>query len=254
MRVLLVEGDNNTARDVKLLLEIEEYICDATNNSEDALEIAKLDDYDIIILDLLTLLSRDTYAVLQEFCRIGAHTSVLVLSGLPGGADPAIKCLNIGADDYMTKPFDKGELVARIQAIVRRSWGHSHPTIEAGKLSVNMLRRTVIANGVFVHLPSKEYSIVELLCLRRGRIVNKETILSHLYGEVDVPDIKIVDVFICKLRKKIETVTGGDPCIETTWGRGYIVADPEAKVQTDGPTRFDHSTKTTRKKKTVLSA
>ncbi|MCC7037409.1 MAG: response regulator transcription factor, partial [Alphaproteobacteria bacterium] len=135
--------------------------------------------------------------------------------------------LGFGADDYLTKPFDKRELMARIQAIVRRSKGHAQSVIKTGPITVNLDARTVEVDSKQLHLTSKEYGIIELLSLRKGSTLTKEMFLNHLYGGMDEPEVKIIDVFICKLRKKIEKITPeGGSCIETVWGRGYVLRDP----------------------------
>ena len=154
-------------------------------------------------------------------------TPILILSGMAEPDDKA-KGLGFGADDYMTKPFDKRELVARIHAIVRRSKGHAQSIIRTGKLSVNLDTRTVEVEGQRLHLTGKEYAMLELLSLRKGTTLTKEMFLNHLYGGMDEPELKIIDVFICKLRKKLASATGGDHYIETVWGRGYVLRDPPA--------------------------
>jgi two-component system cell cycle response regulator CtrA len=140
--------------------------------------------------------------------------------------DDKIKGLSVGADDYLTKPFDKRELIARIQAIVRRSQGHSDSVIKTGKLAVNLDTRAVKIEGQPLHLTGKEYGILELLSLRKGTTLTKEMFLNHLYGGRDEPELKIIDVFVCKLRKKLTAATGGENYIETVWGRGYVLRDP----------------------------
>ena len=225
MRVLLVEDDSAMAQSIETMLRSENYICDTTDMGEDGLEIGKLYDYDIIILDLM-LPDIDGYEVLRRMRAAKIQTPILILSGL-SGLDEKIKGLGFGADDYLTKPFDKRELVARIQAIVRRSKGHSDSVITTGKLSVNLDARTVEVDGQPLHLTGKEYGILELLSLRKGTTLTKEMFLNHLYGGMDEPELKIIDVFVCKLRKKLANATGGESYIETVWGRGYMLRDPD---------------------------
>ncbi len=224
MRVLLVEDDTSTAKSIELMLKSEGYIVDTTDLGEDGLEIGKIYDYDIIILDLM-LPDMDGYDVLKALRDSKVETPILILSGLTE-LDNKIKGLGYGADDYLTKPFDKRELIARIQAIVRRSQGHSQSIIETGKVKVNLDTRTVEVAGQPLHLTGKEYGIIELLSLRKGTTLTKEMFLNHLYGGMDEPEVKIIDVFICKLRKKLEDAAGGDNYIETVWGRGYVLRDP----------------------------
>ena len=224
MRVLLVEDDAATAQSIEMMLRSESYICDTTDMGEDGLEIGKLYDYDIIVLDLM-LPDIDGYEVLRRLRAARVKTPILILSGLTG-LDEKIKGLGFGADDYLTKPFDKRELIARIQAIVRRSKGHSDSVIRTGKLTVNLDARTVEVDSQPIHLTGKEYGILELLSLRKGTTLTKEMFLNHLYGGIDEPELKIIDVFVCKLRKKLASATGGQSYIETVWGRGYVLRDP----------------------------
>ncbi len=225
MRVLIVEDDPMTSKSLELVLRAEGMVVDATSMGEDGLEIGKLYDYDIILLDLL-LPDMDGYEVLRRLRASKIETPVLILSGL-SEADKKVKGLGFGADDYLTKPFDRAELVARIQAIVRRSKGHAQSVIRTGRLSVNLDKRNVEVDSDPLHLTGKEYGILELLSLRKGQTLTKEQFLNHLYGGIDEPELKIIDVFICKLRKKLSTATGGTNYIETVWGRGYVLRDPE---------------------------
>jgi two-component system cell cycle response regulator CtrA len=232
MRVLLVEDDSATAQSIEMMLRSESYVCDTTDMGEDGLEIGKLYDYDIIVLDLM-LPDIDGYEVLRRLRAARVQTPILILSGL-SGLDDKIKGLGVGADDYLTKPFDKRELIARIQAIVRRSKGHPDSIIQTGKLKVNLDARTVEVDGQPLHLTGKEYGILELLSLRKGTTLTKEMFLNHLYGGMDEPELKIIDVFVCKLRKKLSSATGGENYIETVWGRGYVLRDP-APVEDEKP-------------------
>jgi len=224
MRILLVEDDPATAESVTLMLQSADMVVDATDLGEDGLEIGKLYDYDLIILDLM-LPDMDGLEVLRRLRNARVHTPVLILSGL-AESDMKVKGLGIGADDYLTKPFNKDELLARIQAIVRRSKGHSASVIRTGRLSVNLDAHTVDVDGRPVHLTGKEYGILELLSLRKGTTLTKDMFLNHLYGGMDEPELKIIDVFICKLRKKLAAATDGANYIETVWGRGYVLRDP----------------------------
>ena len=230
MRVLLVEDDSATAASIEMMLRAEGFICDTTDLGEDGLEIGKLYDYDIIILDLM-LPDIDGYEVLRRLRAARVRTPILILSGL-AELDHKLKGLGFGADDFLTKPFDRRELIARIQAIVRRAKGHSESMIRTGKLTVNLDSRTVEVEGQPLHLTGKEYGILELLSLRKGTTLTKEMFLNHLYGGMDEPELKIIDVFVCKLRKKLSTATKGDNYIETVWGRGYVLRDPPAESAT----------------------
>ena len=230
MRVLLIEDDQSTAKSIELMLKSEGYVVDMTDMGEDGLEIGKLYEYDIIILDLM-LPDLDGYEVLKRLRAAKIETPILILSGL-SELDSKLKGLGFGADDYLTKPFDKRELMARLHAIVRRSKGHAQSIITTGPIMVNLDARTVEIDGKQLHLTSKEYGIIELLSLRKGSTLTKEMFLNHLYGGMDEPEVKIIDVFICKLRKKIEKMSGDSGnCIETVWGRGYVLRDPAESAQ-----------------------
>jgi len=230
MRVLLVEDDTATARSIELMLRSGGFVVDTSELGEDGIEVGKLYDYDIILLDLM-LPDIDGYEVLRRLRAQKVKTPILILSGL-SEMDNKIKGLGFGADDYLTKPFDRRELIARIQAIVRRSKGHAASVLKTGRLVVDLGAHTVEIDGQPVHLTSKEYGIIELLSLRRGTTLTKEMFLNHLYGGMDEPEPKIIDVFICKLRKKIAKVAAGDNFIETVWGRGYVLRDPaDAKAK-----------------------
>src|SRR5207247_499361 len=180
----------------------------------------------------LDLPARAGYDVLKQLRVSKIKTPILILSGLAGIEDK-VKGLGVGADDYMTKPFHKEELVARIHAIVRRSKGHAQSVIETGDLVVNLDAKTVEVGGARVHVTRKEYQMLELLSLRKGTTLTKDMFLNHLYGGMDEPEIKIIDVFVCKLRKKLASASNGKDYIETVWGRGYALREPtedEARI------------------------
>ena len=229
MRVLLVEDDSATARSIELMLRSSGFVVDTSEFGEDGIEVGKLYDYDIILLDLM-LPDIDGYEVLRRLRAQKVTTPILILSGL-SEMDNKIKGLGFGADDYLTKPFDRRELIARIQAIVRRSKGHAQPKVTVGRLTVNLEARTAEVDNHPLHLTGKEYGILELLALRKGTTLTKEQILNHLYGGMDEPELKIIDVFICKLRKKLATAIGGESYIETVWGRGYVLRETDEAEQ-----------------------
>ncbi len=225
MRVLLVEDDPNTSRSIEMMLSQAKFNVYATSLGEEGIDLAKLYDYDLIILDL-GLPDMNGHDVLRQLRNARIETPILILSGADD-TENKIKGFGVGADDYMTKPFHREELVARIYAIIRRSKGHAQSIIRFGAVEVNLDAKSVEVDGKPVNLTGKEYELLELLSLRKGMTVTKDMILNHLYGGMDEPEVKIIDVFICKLRKKLAKATGGKNCIETVWGRGYALRDPD---------------------------
>jgi two-component system, cell cycle response regulator CtrA len=231
MRVLLIEDDSATAQTIELMLRAESFNIHTTDLGEEGIDVGRIYDYDIILLDL-NLPDMSGFEVLRSLRVSKVKTPVLILTGLAGIEDK-VRGLGFGADDYMTKPFHKDELVARIQAIVRRSKGHAQSVIECGDLVVNLDTKMAQINGTTLHLTAKEYQILELLSLRMGMTQTKDMVLNHLYGGMDEPEMKIIDVFICKLRRKLSDASGGKDYIETIWGRGYVMREQgqaEAKI------------------------
>ncbi len=225
MRVLLIEDDRAVARSIEMMLRSEGLNVYSTDLGEEGLDLGKLYDYDLILLDL-NLPDMSGMDVLRNL-RLGKiDTPVMILSG-SSEIDTKVRSFGGGADDYMTKPFNKEELVARIHAVVRRSKGHAQSVIRTGDIEVNLDGKTVEARGARVHLTGKEYQMLELLSLRKGTTLTKEMFLNHLYGGMDEPELKIIDVFICKLRKKLKSAAGDHYIIETVWGRGYVLRDPQ---------------------------
>ena len=229
MRILLVEDDPTTSRSIELMLTHANLNVYCTDLGEDGIDLAKLYDYDLILLDL-NLPDMSGHEVLRQLRLAKVETPILILSG-SDDTENKIKGFGFGADDYLTKPFHREELVARIHAIIRRSKGHSHSVIRTGDITVNLDAKTVDVEGQSVHLTGKEYQMLELLSLRKGTTLTKEMFLNHLYGGMDEPELKIIDVFICKLRKKLAEATGGQNYIETVWGRGYVLRDPSPTGQ-----------------------
>jgi two-component system cell cycle response regulator CtrA len=225
MRVLLIEDDSSIAQSIELILKSESFNVYTTDLGEEGVDLGRLYDYDIILLDL-NLPDMSGFEVLRSLRISKVRTPILILSGL-ASIEHKVKGLGFGADDYMTKPFHKTELIARVHAIVRRSQGHAQSVVQTGDLSVNVDAKTVHINQVGVNLTGKEYQMLELLSLRRGTTITKEMFLGQLYGGMDEPEIKIIDVFICKLRKKLAVASGGKDYIETVWGRGYLLREPQ---------------------------
>jgi two-component system, cell cycle response regulator CtrA len=224
MRVLLIEDDRSIAQSIELMLKSESFNFYATDLGEEGIDLGKLYDYDIILLDL-NLPDMSGFEVLRSLRLSRVNTPILILSGVAGTEDK-VKGLGYGADDYLTKPFHETELIARIHAIVRRSRGHAQCVVQIGDLTVNVDAKTVHIDKVRVHLTAKEYQMLELLSLRRGTTITKEMFLSQLYGGMDEPEIKIIDVFMCKVRKKLAAASNGKDYIETVWGRGYLLREP----------------------------
>ena len=225
MRALVVEDDATAWQGVELTLRSAPIIADRTDLGEEALDLSRRYDYDIILLDL-KLPDMPGADVIRRLRAGRIETPVMVLSG-SSRPETKTEALRLGADDFLSKPFDRTELLARMQAIVRRCRGFSNAVLRAGSLELNLGSREVTFHGRSVSLTGKEFAILELMVLREGSIISKEAFLNHLYGGMDEPELKIIDVFICKLRKKLALAGAGD-VIGTVWGRGYVVREQTA--------------------------
>ncbi|MDA7460598.1 response regulator transcription factor [Planktomarina temperata] len=225
MRILLIEDDPATSKSIELMLGHANFNVYTTDLGEEGIDLAKLYDYDLILLDLV-LPDINGHDVLRQLRVARIDTPILILSG-ETDTENKMRGFGSGADDYLTKPFHREELIARIHAIIRRSKGHSQSIIKTGDIEVNLDGKTVEVRGNTVHLTGKEYQMLELLSLRKGTTLTKEMFLNHLYGGMDEPELKIIDVFICKLRKKLSEATGRENHIETVWGRGYVLRNPK---------------------------
>ena len=225
MRILLIEDDPATSKSIELMLGHANFNVYTTDLGEEGIDLAKLYDYDLILLDLV-LPDINGHDVLRQLRVARIDTPILILSG-ETDTENKMRGFGSGADDYLTKPFHREELIARIHAIIRRSKGHSQSIIKTGDIEVNLDGKTVEVRGNTVHLTGKEYQMLELLSLRKGTTLTKEMFLNHLYGGMDEPELKIIDVFICKLRKKLSEATGSENHIETVWARGYVLRDPK---------------------------
>ncbi len=224
MRILLLENKFTSSRTIYSALTKASFSVDMVQCDQEVIELLRNYDYGLAILYLQhpDIHGYDTLSTLRS---LKLATPVIVISPV-NNPEVKTKAFAAGADDYLTAPFDPTELTARIQAILRRAHGYAHPIAHIGDLTVNLNSHAVMVNNQPVHLTGKEFAILELLVLRKGIAQTKETFLNHLYGGRDEPDIKIIDVFICKLRKKLQAAGVGN-LISTVWGRGYILNDPQ---------------------------
>ena len=222
MRILVIE-DRSAALTTLLSVTLNAH---TTCSGEEGLELGKLYEFDIILLDH-SLPDITGFEVLRRLRLSRVTTPVLMLSDASGVQDK-VRAFNLGADDYVTRPFHPAELLARIHAVVRRSQGHSHSVVHVGKIAVDLNTKTVSIAGTPLFLTAKEYAVLELLALRRGATLTKEVFLNHLYGGMEEPEVKIINVYIYKLRKKLSQACDGDEYIGTVRGRGYFLAAPEA--------------------------
>jgi two-component system cell cycle response regulator CtrA len=222
MRILLVEPDADVRYAFEQWCRVEKLVVYTTDNGEEAIDLGKLYDFDAIVLEL-NLADMSGYEVLRTLRVAKVQTPVIVCSGLSGVED-IVRALGFGADAYLTKPAHKDLLVANIHAVVRRSRGIPTNTVTIGNLVIDIGTKRAQVAGDPMHLTAKEYAVLELLALRQGLIVTKEMFLNHLYGGMDEPELKIIDVFICKLRHKLRQ-HGADELVQTVWGRGYTLAE-----------------------------
>ncbi len=223
MRLLVVEDEAEVSQRIEAACAADGLNCHVAETGAEALEMTQIYDYAAIILDIL-LPDICGFDIVSRLRAVNDNTPILMLSGMTAVEDK-VKSLTMGADDYVTKPFSKSELLARVYAIIRRASGHSSSVIKIGPMEIDIKQRKVLIYGTELVLTSKEYSVLELLAMKRGSILAKETFLNHIYGGMDEPELKIVDVFICKLRKKIAQLAGDSNLIETVWGRGYLIRE-----------------------------
>ena len=223
MHVLVIEDDRIVNQNIVILLRREGIIAESVYSGREGLELLKLYEYDLVILDLM-LPDIPGSDILKQLRQRNDATPVLILSGI-NMATKKVECFSVGADDYMTKPYDRSELVARVKAIVRRSRGLADNVIKVGRMTINLSTKKVFIDETLLPLTAKEYALVELLALKKGGTVSKESFLSQIYGGMDEPEIKIIDVFLCKIRQKIKKITGNETYIHTVWGRGYSLEE-----------------------------
>jgi len=227
MRAVLIEDDGPAANSIALMLRAEAIECDIAGLGEDGIALAASKSYDLILLDL-SLPDIGGFEVLKRLRSANVNTPVVVLTG-NAQREAMVEALRLGADDYLSKPFHYAELCARMRAVVRRAGTPENVRLTIGKLTLDLGSKMVFANGAKIVLTVKEYEMFETLMLRKGSALSKEVLLDRLYGGIDEPEQKIIDVFVCKLRKKLTAATG-EQYIKTVWGRGYEICDPEIKL------------------------
>ena len=228
MHILVIEDTPAAAKSIELRLIQDGHNVAVTNEGEEGVELARTYDYDVILLDL-DLPDMTGVEALREM-RLGKVASPVIVITATNDVDTKVLALAAGADDYLTKPFHKAELAARINAVVRRSRGHGESIIRTGEIALNLNTRTAEVAGSPIHLTPSEYKILELLSLRKNTLLTKEMCLNHLYNGLREPEVKIIDVFICKLRKKLGQTLEGANQIETVWGGGYMLRDTPHKI------------------------
>lgn len=221
MRILLIEDDQSLGKVLSLALGEHGMTVDHVVSGEEALEMIALYEYQTVVLDL-GLPDIQGEKVLSHLRSNRQQVPVLVMSARED-LESRLFCLNGGADDFLVKPFDTNEIIARIKALVRRANGHAQSSFQVGEITVDLSKCDVTAKSGNLEITNKEYKILEILCLRHGGVVSKDNLLNHLYDGMDDPDAKIIDVFMCNLRKKFKNAGIQAPIIETLWGRGYRI-------------------------------
>lgn len=225
MRALLAKADVSVAEGILRTIKTAGIIVDYTSCGEGAVEMIRHHDYDVLLLGI-ELFDLNETDVVRKIRNSGQTIPIIMLAG-EASTQATVLAFNAGADDVVREPIDQEEIILRIKAIVRRSKSYVSSNIHVGSLSLNVKSRQASVDGHVVGLTDKEFSILELLVMRKGVVLTKDAFLNHLYGGIDEPEGKIVDVFICKLRKKLKAA-GADNLIETVWARGYMLRQLDA--------------------------
>lgn len=226
MRILLVEDETRMAQAIKRGLRNAAYAVDVARDGEDALYQASINDYDAVILDVM-LPKRNGFEVCRELRAQGSHIPVLMLTARDAVED-RIGGLDTGADDYLTKPFEFGELLARLRALLRRGQELLPTIIEVGDLEIDTRGQRARRNGQPIELTAKEYTLLEYLARNAGKVVGREEISEHVWDDTFDPFSKLIEVYINRLRRKVDEPFGS-PLIHTRRGAGYELRVPSDK-------------------------
>jgi two-component system copper resistance phosphate regulon response regulator CusR len=229
MRVLLVEDDSGIAHFVAKGLREQSYAVDVSANGEEALYQVAINTYDLVILDVM-IPAPNGFAVCKELRRTGHRMPVLMLTARDAVED-RVEGLDCGADDYLTKPFEFRELLARLRALLRRPSALQSPTLSVADLVVDTAGQAVSRGGRFISLTAKEYALVEFLVRNAGRVVGRAEIAEHVWDEEFDPFSNLIEVYVNRVRRKIDT-KGFKPLLHTRRGAGYVLspdATPDGK-------------------------
>lgn len=225
-RILIVDDERSMREFVSILLKKQGYEIElATSGDEAVTRIDEVEEsFDLVLTDL-KMPGKSGLDVLEHAKRVDPSTQVILMTAY-ATSDTAVAAMKQGARDYVTKPFKVDELVARIHAVDRRAKRANSQEIRLGRLTLRLQDRCAIVGDATLNLTRKEFDLLEALASQKGRTLNKEAILERIYGGRDEPQPKIIDVFVCKLRKKLADALGGDGVIRTVWGQGYTIEEP----------------------------
>ena len=226
MRVLLVRGASSTAPSVDALFANKGSLVRIVTTDEDWVELAKMNECDLIVLDL-DAGDTSSFRAIETMRDAGVDAPVLVTSE-NRELETKLRCFRSGADDYVTKPFDNEELIARASAVARRGQPFAKPVLNIGKLKVHLDAQFVETDAGPVKLTGREFKALEILGRLKGQVVTKEKFIHHMYPTGDAPEAKIIDVYISQVRKKLSAATGGEKYIHTVWGSGYVMRAPKS--------------------------
>ncbi len=222
MKILIIEDEKKLADILKKGLEENTFTVDICHNGEEGLYMAETYPYDGVLLDI-TLPDKDGLEVLGELRAGKVEVPVLIITAR-GAVEDRIKGLNIGADDYIAKPFDFSELLARLKSVIRRSKGNPSPLVEVDDLAIDTNSRMVKRAGREIRLSATEYGLLEYLALNKGRVISRTELIEHIYYTEFDRDSNVIDVYINHLRNKLDKGFGRK-IIRTVRGAGYVMKD-----------------------------